>query len=30
VESADVHGNGQLIIFTDGSIAELKSLIPPK
>jgi hypothetical protein len=28
VESANAHGNGQLTIFTDGSIAELKSLIP--
>ena len=26
-ETNDVHGNGQLIIFTDGSVAELKSLI---
>jgi len=29
-ETSDVHGNGQLIIFTDGSIAELKTLIPKK
>lgn len=27
VETADVHGNGQLIIFTDGSISDLKSLV---
>jgi len=26
-EIADVHGNGQLIIFTDGSVSELKSLL---
>jgi type II secretory pathway pseudopilin PulG len=26
VERADVHGNGQLIIFTDGSIRELKEV----
>ena len=26
-ETGDVHGNGQLIIFTDGSISELKTLI---
>jgi prepilin-type N-terminal cleavage/methylation domain-containing protein len=27
VEVGDVHGNGNLIIFTDGSIADLKSII---
>jgi hypothetical protein len=27
VENANVHGNGQLIIFTDGSIADLLSLV---
>lgn len=27
-ERADVHGHGNLIIFTDGSIGDLKSLLP--
>jgi prepilin-type N-terminal cleavage/methylation domain-containing protein len=27
VEKADVHGNGNLIIFTDGSISDLKSVL---
>jgi type II secretory pathway pseudopilin PulG len=27
VESADVHGHGQLIIFTDGSISDYKTLL---
>ena len=26
VETADVHGNGNLIIFTDGSISDLKTV----
>jgi prepilin-type N-terminal cleavage/methylation domain-containing protein len=26
VESGDVHGNGQLIVFTDGSISDLKTV----
>jgi prepilin-type N-terminal cleavage/methylation domain-containing protein len=30
VESADVHGHGNLIIFTDGSITDLTSLVPKK
>jgi len=25
-ESADVHGNGNLIVFTDGSISDLKTI----
>lgn len=28
VEAGDVHGNGNLIIFTDGSINDLKSVTP--
>ncbi len=28
VETGNVHGNGNLLIFTDGSIAETKNLIP--
>ncbi|MDQ3199595.1 MAG: prepilin-type N-terminal cleavage/methylation domain-containing protein [Verrucomicrobiota bacterium] len=28
IESADVHGNGNLIIFTDGSIAEVNDVVP--
>jgi prepilin-type N-terminal cleavage/methylation domain-containing protein len=28
IESGDVHGNGNLIIFTDGSIAETKDVLP--
>jgi len=28
VETADVHGNGNLLIFTDGSIAELGDIAP--
>ena len=28
IETANVHGNGNLIIFTDGSVAESNSLIP--
>jgi hypothetical protein len=27
VETVDVHGNGNLIIFTDGSISDLKTLV---
>ena len=27
VESADVHGHGQLIIFTDGSISDMKTVV---
>lgn len=27
VENADMHGNGNLIVFTDGSISDLKSVI---
>ena len=27
VESADVHGQGQLIIFTDGSISDMKTVL---
>ena len=27
VESADVHGHGQLIIFTDGSISDMKTIL---
>jgi hypothetical protein len=27
IEAADVHGNGNLIIFTDGSITDLKSVM---
>jgi prepilin-type N-terminal cleavage/methylation domain-containing protein len=27
IETADVHGNGNLIIFTDGSISDLKTVI---
>ena len=27
VESADVHGHGQLIIFTDGSISDMKTIV---
>ena len=26
VETADVHGNGNLIVFTDGSISDLKTI----
>lgn len=26
VEAADVHGNGQLVIFTDGSVSDLKTI----
>jgi prepilin-type N-terminal cleavage/methylation domain-containing protein len=28
IETGDVHGNGNLIIFTDGSIAETNSILP--
>jgi len=28
IETGDVHGNGNLIIFTDGSIAEAKNVLP--
>lgn len=28
IETGDVHGNGNLIIFTDGSIAEAKDVVP--
>ncbi len=28
IESGDVHGNGNLLIFTDGSISEVNDLIP--
>ena len=28
IETGDVHGNGNLIIFTDGSIAESKDVVP--
>jgi prepilin-type N-terminal cleavage/methylation domain-containing protein len=28
VEAGDVHGNGNLLIFTDGSIAETRNLLP--
>lgn len=28
IETGDVHGNGNLLIFTDGSIAETKDLLP--
>lgn len=28
IESADVHGNGNLLIYTDGSIAETNDLLP--
>ena len=27
-ETGDVHGNGNLIIFTDGSIAETNNVLP--
>jgi type II secretory pathway pseudopilin PulG len=27
VESADVHGHGQMIIFTDGSISDMKTVV---
>ena len=27
IETGDVHGNGNLIIFTDGSIAETKNVL---
>jgi hypothetical protein len=28
IETGDVHGNGNLIIFTDGSIAETNDVLP--
>jgi hypothetical protein len=30
IEAADVHGNGNLIVFTDGSISDLKSVMKKK